>query len=202
MASNLTRAASSSDMSKRVAPSRAASEFTDKFPFFAMASPAKVTTLQLKPAARTSPNARRRPSAMVSAMTTPPKTNSKAVANRSSKERQFSASRHDRSLLAISARRGSEGATRRSAKGRNVIGASMRSLRYRTQSRAVSDVSTTTASRYFPKATFTATCKRFWAGRQRSMMRPWTPGMAVDKLEHTCDKAVSRAIWRSVAAMS
>mmetsp|Transcript_25012 Transcript_25012/g.71447 ORF Transcript_25012/g.71447 Transcript_25012/m.71447 type:complete len:486 (+) Transcript_25012:1655-3112(+) len=202
MASKRTRVESSSDMSKRVAPSRAASEFTDKLPFLAMASPAKVTTLQLKPAARTCPKARRRPSAIVSATTTSPRMNSKARANRSSKDTQFRAKRDARSLFTISPRRGSEAATRRSAKGRKVIGASMRSFKYRTQALAVSEVSTTTASRYRLSATFTATCNRFCTGRQRSMIRPCTPCTAEDKFEQTFDNSFSRAICRSVAAMS
>mmetsp|Transcript_23018 Transcript_23018/g.66733 ORF Transcript_23018/g.66733 Transcript_23018/m.66733 type:complete len:520 (-) Transcript_23018:1763-3322(-) len=146
MASKRLRVESNSERSKRVAPSAAASEFTDKFPFLAMASPAKVTTLQLNPAARTSPNANRRPSAMVSATTTPPRTNSNARAKRSSNATQFMANRAARALLTISPRRGSREATRKSASGKKVMGASIRSFKYLTHARAVSEFSTMTAS--------------------------------------------------------
>mmetsp|Transcript_81832 Transcript_81832/g.227950 ORF Transcript_81832/g.227950 Transcript_81832/m.227950 type:complete len:277 (+) Transcript_81832:1482-2312(+) len=179
-------AVSTSERSKRVAPSRAASEFTERLPFFAIASPARVTILQDKPSAWASVKAKRRPSAMVSATTTSPSKNSKARAKRSSKATQFKARRSELLPPTNSSSRGSAGVTRRSPRGKNVIGGSIRSFKYLTHCRATSPDSTTTASRNFPMATFTATWRRFCEGRHNSITRPCTPGTAFLRFAHVC----------------
>mmetsp|Transcript_13039 Transcript_13039/g.39168 ORF Transcript_13039/g.39168 Transcript_13039/m.39168 type:complete len:289 (-) Transcript_13039:529-1395(-) len=193
---------SSSATSKRVEPSRALPESTERFPFFAMASPCSVTTLQLRPRFLASPNEKLRPSVIVSAKTTSPRRNSNAWLYRSSKVTQLSASRRVRLSFTSSASLGSRGGTRRSFKGRKVMGGSMRSLRYFTHLRAASVVSTMIASRNFPSATFTATCRRFCVGWQRSTTRPCTPWTASARSWHTLAISRSFSIWRSVAAAS
>mmetsp|Transcript_86695 Transcript_86695/g.207557 ORF Transcript_86695/g.207557 Transcript_86695/m.207557 type:complete len:233 (+) Transcript_86695:1387-2085(+) len=121
--------ASISERSKRVAPSCVASEFTDRFPFLAIASPTSVTTLQETFNFRDSSKATRRPSAIVSATTTSPRTKLKAFAYISSKETQFRPNRSPRWLCTRFCRRGSRAGTRKSAMGRKVMGGSIRSFR-------------------------------------------------------------------------
>mmetsp|Transcript_84138 Transcript_84138/g.238698 ORF Transcript_84138/g.238698 Transcript_84138/m.238698 type:complete len:501 (-) Transcript_84138:1749-3251(-) len=120
---------SSSVRSNLVAPSRVASEFTERLPFLAMDSPASVTSLQLRPRFFRSPKASCRASVIVSAMTVSPRRNSNAFAYCSSKETQVRASRRARWLFTTASSRGSGWGDRRSFRGRNVIGANMRSLR-------------------------------------------------------------------------
>mmetsp|Transcript_66113 Transcript_66113/g.142731 ORF Transcript_66113/g.142731 Transcript_66113/m.142731 type:complete len:291 (-) Transcript_66113:935-1807(-) len=147
MASSLSRVAPSAWKSKRVAPSRAASELTAMFPSREMVSPPSVTSLQPRPLDRSSWKTKWRPSSKLSAMITSPRRNSKARAYCASKETQLSAVRTPWQLRTASRSLSSGGATRRLSSGRKVMGSSMCSLRCRTHLRPPSAVSQTTASR-------------------------------------------------------
>mmetsp|Transcript_39281 Transcript_39281/g.102392 ORF Transcript_39281/g.102392 Transcript_39281/m.102392 type:complete len:452 (+) Transcript_39281:747-2102(+) len=186
---------------KRVAPWRAASEFTPMLPSLEIVSPSSVTSLHPMPLPRSSSKTNLRPSGRLRANTTSPRRNSNARSHPVLALTHFSAGHNPSRLRSASVSSGFGGCPRRLSRGRNVMGSRNRSFKHWMHRLEDSRVSVTTASMNPPSATLIATLNCSPTGLHSSRIRPRTPGTSWASSAETRWSRCSCCICRSCAVM-